>query len=63
MEELPKEEIEEETVNKTNNLQVELTEVSWDKPTIILAVLRNKDVKIVSQKIDKEDKAQVQNNL
>jgi hypothetical protein len=41
---------------------VELMEVSWDRP-IILEVLLSKDVKIVSRKTDKEDKAQVQNNL
>ena len=38
-------------------------EVSWDRPTIILEVLLSKDVKIVSRKTDKEDKAQVQNNF
>lgn len=38
-------------------------EVSWDRQTIILEVLLSKDVKIVSRKTDKEDKAQVQNFL
>ncbi len=60
--ELLKEEIEEEIVNKTNNLQVGLMEESVDKLTIILEVLLNKDVKIVSQKIDRVDKVLVQNS-
>ena len=60
--ELLKEEIEEEIVNKTNNLQVGLMEESVDKLAIILEVLLNKDVKIVSQKIDRVDKVLVQNS-
>ncbi len=63
MEAQPNEETDEEIVNKTNSLQVVLMGVSLDKLTTILEVLLSKDVKIVSQKIDRGDKAPVQNNL
>lgn len=61
--ELHREETDEETVNKINSLQVELMEESFDKPTTILEELLSKDVKIVSQKIDKVDKELALNNL
>jgi len=61
--ELHREETDEETVNKINSLQVELMEESFDKPTTILEELLSKDVKIVSQKIDKVDKEPALNNL
>lgn len=58
-----REETEEETVSKTNSLQVELTEESFDKLTTILEELLSKDVKIDSPKTDKVDKEPAQNNL